>query len=115
MRHLLGLLVLASICMTVQAQAQTYGVTTQTGVAFVEHDGVKLLGDLYLPKGRDKAPVLVAVHGGGWQIGNPKFWAVSRQERLRAVCRELPPVEAGRENLPRRGLRRQIGHPVRAR
>ena len=74
MRHLLGLLALASICMTVQAQAQTYGVTTQTGVAFVEHDGVKLSGDLYLPKGRDKAPVLVAVHGGGWQIGNPKFY-----------------------------------------
>ena len=76
------LLALASICMTVQAQAQpqpqpqpqTYGVTTQTGVPFVEHDGVKLAGDLYLPKGRDKAPVLIAVHGGGWQIGNPKFY-----------------------------------------
>ena len=74
------LLALASICMTVQAQAQpqpqpqTYGVTTQTGVPFVEHDGVKLAGDLYLPKGRDKAPVVIAVHGGGWQIGNPKFY-----------------------------------------
>ena len=74
------LLALASICMTVQAQAQpqpqpqTYEVTTQTGVPFVEHDGVKLAGDLYLPKGRDKAPVVIAVHGGGWQIGNPKFY-----------------------------------------
>lgn len=67
-------LAFAMICMTIEAQAQTYGVATQTGVAFVEHDGVKLLGDLYLPKGRDKAPVLVAVHGGGWQIGNPKFY-----------------------------------------
>src|SRR6185369_396386 len=25
---------------------------------------------LYLPKGRDKAPVIVAVHGGGWQVGS---------------------------------------------
>jgi acetyl esterase/lipase len=74
MKGLLGLLAFAVIGMTVQAQAQTYGVTTQTGVPFVEHDGVKLLGDLYLPKGRDKPPVVIAVHGGGWQIGNPKFY-----------------------------------------
>ena len=74
MKSVSGLLALASICMTVQAQAQTYEVATQTGVPFVEHDGVKLSGDLYLPKGRDKAPVVVAVHGGGWQIGNPKFY-----------------------------------------
>ena len=80
MKSVSRLLALASICMTVQAQAQpqpqpqTYEVTTQTGVPFVEHDGVKLAGDLYLPKGRDKAPVVIAVHGGGWQIGNPKFY-----------------------------------------
>jgi acetyl esterase/lipase len=82
MKSVSRLLALASICMTVQAQAQaqpqpqpqTYGVTMQTGVPFVEHDGVKLAGDLYLPKGRDKAPVVIAVHGGGWQIGNPKFY-----------------------------------------
>jgi acetyl esterase/lipase len=35
---------------------------------------VKLLGDLYSPRGLDKAPVLVAVHGGGWQVGNRKFY-----------------------------------------
>lgn len=49
-------------------------VTTELDVAFAEHDGVKLVGDLYLPKGRDKAPVLVGVHGGGWQIGDRKFY-----------------------------------------
>ena len=43
-------------------------------LVFAEHDGVKLVGDLYLPKGRRKAPVLVAVHGGGWQIGAPRFY-----------------------------------------
>jgi acetyl esterase/lipase len=55
-------------------QAATYEVTTRTDIVFAEHDGVKLLGDLYLPKGLDKAPVLVAVHGGGWQVGSRKIY-----------------------------------------
>jgi acetyl esterase/lipase len=56
------------------ARAASYEVTTKTDIVFAEHDGTKLLGDLYLPKGLDKAPVLVAVHGGGWQVGNRKFY-----------------------------------------
>jgi acetyl esterase/lipase len=44
-------------------------------IAFAEHDGVTLLGDLYLPKGIGKAPVLVGIHGGGWQLGDRKFYA----------------------------------------
>ena len=56
------------------AQAATYEVTTRADIVFAEHDGVKLLGDLYSPKGLDKAPVLVAVHGGGWQVGSRKFY-----------------------------------------
>jgi len=51
-----------------------YEVMTRNDVLFAEHDGVRLLGDLYAPKGVEKAPVLVAVHGGGWQIGNRKFY-----------------------------------------
>jgi acetyl esterase/lipase len=73
-KRLLGLLALASICMTDQIQAQPYGVTTQAGITYVEHDGVKLAGDLYRPKGLDQAPVLVAVHGGGWQNGARTFY-----------------------------------------
>ena len=53
---------------------------------YVEHDGVKLTGDLYLPKGLDKAPILIAAHGGGWQGGNPDafklYGPVPREERL---------------------------------
>src|ERR1041385_5603295 len=56
------------------ARAATYEVTTRNDIVFAEHDGVKLLGDLYAPKGLDKAPVLVAVHGGGWQVGSRKFY-----------------------------------------
>lgn len=41
---------------------------------YAVHDGVELLGDLYLPRGLDRAPVLVAVHGGGFQLGDRKFY-----------------------------------------
>jgi acetyl esterase/lipase len=39
------------------------------GIAYANHDGVELLGDLYLPKGAKSVPALVAVHGGGWVAG----------------------------------------------
>jgi acetyl esterase/lipase len=44
-------------------------VTIQTGITYANHDGVELLGDLYLPKGAKAAPAIVAVHGGGWVAG----------------------------------------------
>jgi acetyl esterase/lipase len=43
-------------------------------IAFIGGGDVELLGDLYLPDAVDPTPVLVAVHGGGWQIGNRKFY-----------------------------------------
>jgi len=43
--------------------------TIQTGVAYGHHDGVELLGDLYLPKSAQSTPALVAVHGGAWIAG----------------------------------------------
>ena len=49
-------------------------VAIRSDIVFAEHDGVKLLGDLYLPKGVDRAPALVGVHGGGWQLGDRKFY-----------------------------------------
>ena len=54
--------------------AKEHEVATELDIAFTEHDGVRLLGDLYLPKGLAKAPVLVGVHGGGWQVGDRKFY-----------------------------------------
>jgi acetyl esterase/lipase len=68
-----GALAVSSVC----AWAQTYEVFARNNVEYVEHDGVKLTGDLYLPKGLEKAPVLVAMHGGGWQGGSPanyRYW-----------------------------------------
>jgi acetyl esterase/lipase len=60
--------------LTTRASAQPFEVVTRPDVEYVVHDGVKLTGDLYLPKGRDKAPVLVAVHGGGWQAASPVIY-----------------------------------------
>ena len=54
--------------------AKQYEVTTELDIDFAEHDGLRLLGDLYSPKGLAKAPVLVGVHGGGWQVGDRKFY-----------------------------------------
>lgn len=44
-------------------------VTIHNSVAYANHDGVELAGDLYLPKGAKAVPALVAVHGGGWVAG----------------------------------------------
>jgi acetyl esterase/lipase len=57
-----------------QASAAEYEMASRPDLVFAEHDGTKLVGDLYLPKGRGKAPVLVAIHGGGWQVGSRAFY-----------------------------------------
>jgi acetyl esterase/lipase len=54
--------------------ANEYEVAKRPTLVFAEHDGVKLVGDLYQPKGRSKAPMLVAIHGGGWQVGDRSFY-----------------------------------------
>ena len=77
MRILAGLMAFAWLFTAAAATAQPYEVVTRPNIDYVEHDGIKLQGDLYLPKGRDKAPVLIAAHGGGWQAGSRasyRFW-----------------------------------------
>lgn len=59
------------------AWAKDYEVVIRPNLEFVQHDGVNLAGDLYLPKGPDKSPVIIAAHGGGWQVGSRasyKYW-----------------------------------------
>jgi acetyl esterase/lipase len=36
---------------------------------YATHDGVALAADYYVPKGPGKFPVVIAMHGGGWQLG----------------------------------------------
>jgi len=52
-------------------------VDRQTGVTYATHDGVALLGDFYAPEGAGPFPALIAVHGGGWQLGTResyRYW-----------------------------------------
>lgn len=71
MRWLFWLLLLAAPV----ASAQDFD--TRKGLEYAVHDGTRLTGDLYLPKAAGPHPVIVAIHGGGWQIGSPigyQYW-----------------------------------------
>ncbi len=46
----------------------------QKAVTYGTHDGTSLLGDLYSPDGGGTYPVIVAMHGGGWQVGSRDFY-----------------------------------------
>jgi acetyl esterase/lipase len=75
MRFTHGLLAALALLISIShARAAVYEFTTQTGIVYAEHDGAKLVGDLYHPKGLAKAPVLVAIHGGGFQGGSKAFY-----------------------------------------
>lgn len=54
--------------------ATEYEVAVTPDIAFTERGGVALLADLYRPRGRERAPALVAIHGGGWQLGDRQFY-----------------------------------------
>jgi acetyl esterase/lipase len=61
------------------ASAVEYEIANRPDLVYAEHDGTTLFGDLYLPKGHAKAPVLVAVHGGGWRAGSRRsyrYWGL---------------------------------------
>jgi acetyl esterase/lipase len=57
-----------------EAMADDIDIEVHRDIAFAEIPGATLLGDLYKPKS-PKAPIVVAVHGGGWQIGSRSFYA----------------------------------------
>jgi acetyl esterase/lipase len=70
---------LAMLLAAGHASAAEYEMASRAGLVYAEHDGTKLVGDLYLPKGRRKAPVLVAIHGGGWQVesrASYRYWGL---------------------------------------
>jgi acetyl esterase/lipase len=65
-----GIMTAVMLSVIPDARAQPLEFDVQRAVQFGQHDGVKLTGDLYAPKGPGKYPALVAVHGGGWQLGS---------------------------------------------
>jgi acetyl esterase/lipase len=72
--RLLSMAALVTLLAIRSTSAVEYETANQTDIVYAEHDGTKLVGDLYLPKGKNKAPVLVAIHGGGWEIGNKQYY-----------------------------------------
>jgi acetyl esterase/lipase len=49
----------------------------QRDVEYGVHDGVRLTGDVYRPEGTTSYPVVVAVHGGAWKVGDAsdfQYW-----------------------------------------
>ena len=87
-------------------------IEIQQGIEYATHDGVKLQGDLYVPKAAGKYPVVVAVHGGGWQVGNRESyqswgnWLAARGTAVFAVSYRLS--KPGQKTYP------QAVHDVRA-
>ena len=51
------------------AQAET-NFQTRKDVAYATHDGVMLLGDLYLPMSSGRHPAMMFIHGGGFRAGS---------------------------------------------
>ena len=44
---------------------------------YAVHDGISLAGDFYKPAGASNVPVVVAVHGGAWKVGDAtdfQYW-----------------------------------------
>jgi acetyl esterase/lipase len=62
----------------------TQQIETRPGIAYANHDGVSLAGDLYLPAGPGPFSALIGVHGGGWQAGARstfQYWGAYLAER----------------------------------
>jgi acetyl esterase/lipase len=50
--------------------AQEIRVEIHKNVQYGTHDGAALIGDIYSPTHGSKGLAIVAVHGGGWQVGS---------------------------------------------
>jgi acetyl esterase/lipase len=51
-----------------------HDIDIRKNVQFGVHDGDILTGDYYAPSGAGPYPALVAVHGGGWQLGTAESY-----------------------------------------
>ena len=56
-----------------QGDAVAFQAETLANIEYASHDGVTLSADLYRPAAGGKAyPLLIGVHGGGWERGDRK-------------------------------------------
>ncbi|MEQ1947111.1 MAG: alpha/beta hydrolase [Bryobacteraceae bacterium] len=83
---LAGWIAIAAVCALapLALAQQSREIEVRRDLAYGTHDGVSLIGDLYVPKASGKYPVIVAVHGGGWQGGSRtgyRYWGAYLAER----------------------------------
>src|SRR5689334_11651006 len=70
-RNKLLLIALANLLSAMLSKGQATGdVEIRRDLQYAIHDGVALTGDFYAPKDSATHPVVIAIHGGGWQLGS---------------------------------------------
>ncbi|GGF04383.1 hypothetical protein GCM10011611_07210 [Aliidongia dinghuensis] len=85
-------------------QLASFPVHVERGLVYATLDGIALAGDFYRPETMAAAPVVVAVHGGGWKLGSARFYQywgpflAARGIALFAIDYRL--VEDGRHRYP---------------
>jgi acetyl esterase/lipase len=66
----------------------TFRVECDRALQYAVHDGGSLAGDFYKPAGTTDAPVVIAVHGGAWKVGDTtdfQYWGAWLASRGIAV------------------------------
>jgi acetyl esterase/lipase len=68
------LLLAALLTGPVTVMAQEVHPEIRKAVQYGTHDSTALIGDLYVPAGTETRPAVIAVHGGGFQLGSRDFY-----------------------------------------
>jgi len=63
--------------------SQTSGVTSSTNLLYSTVDQIPLRLDLHVPTAATKAPLIVWIHGGGWQSGDKAQYQPARLFQVR--------------------------------
>ena len=74
-KSIVAILGLAAAVVTLGQALQE--VEVRRDIVYATHDGADLKGDYYVPKAAGTYPVIVAVHGGGWEAGSKagyRYW-----------------------------------------
>lgn len=66
----IGALLMALLATTAAVAAEDAEVERRFGVVYAEQDGQKLRADIYLPRGIERAPGVLMIHGGSWMYGS---------------------------------------------
>src|SRR5215472_693057 len=86
----------------VMSEETSSTVECEHALQYAVHDGISLAGDFYRPAVATNAPVVVAVHGGAWKVGDASDfqcwgpWLASRGIAVYSIEYRLVPGEQNR-------------------